>query len=82
MAVRLMILVAVCTAVVTTKKLVTSESTPSPSELYRRYLDQVGGEGKQPPEVLKPVPRSTFDDALKAGMHTNISLIAQVFYEL
>ena len=48
----------------------------------RRYLDQVGGEGKQPPEVLKPVPRSTFDDALKAGMHTNISLIAQVFYEL
>ena len=82
MVVRLIILLAVCTAVVNTGKIVISDTTPSPSELYRRYLAQVGGEGKQSPEVMKPVARSTFDDALKAGMHTNISSIVPVIYAL
>ena len=59
---RLIIMCAViCTAAVT------GDTTPSPSELYRRYLAKVGGGGEQSLEKIKPVPRSTFDDALKAG---------------
>ena len=73
--IRLMIMCLICTAAVT------GDTTPSPSELYRRYLAQVGGEGNQSPEVIKPVPRSTFDDALKAGKLTNTSSIVPVFHE-
>ena len=63
--VKLMFMVAVCTAAVI------SDTTPSPTELYRLYLAQVGGDANHPPQVNKPVPRSTFNDALKAGRQTN-----------
>ena len=62
---RLIIMCAViCTALVTETL---SATTPSPSELYRRYLANVGGGREQSSEKIKPVPKSTFEDALKAG---------------
>ena len=62
---RLIIMCAViCTALVTETL---SATTPSPSELYRRYLASVGGGREQSSEKIKPVPRSTFEEALKAG---------------
>ena len=62
---RLIIMCAViCTALVTETL---SATTPSPSELYRRYLANVGGGREQASEKIKPVPRSTFEVALKAG---------------
>ena len=54
----------ICTALVT-KTL--SATTPSPSELYRRYLANVGGGREQSSAKIKPVPKSAFEDALKAG---------------
>ena len=63
--VKLMLMITVCTAAVN------SDSTPSPTELYRLYLAQVGGDANHPSQVNKPVPKSTFNDALKAGRQTN-----------
>ena len=70
---RLIIMCAViCTALVTETL---SATTPSPSELYRQYLANVGGGREQASDKIKPVPRSTFEVASKAGKVDEFFLI-------